>query len=217
MSCLFEDEAVTEVYGAPNALLAPVAKIAFGACAGIAVNGAEASAMVEPLPRAGRSGIGASFPFALVLANVSSAKPTTGRSPLGKGSALTDVRPREPSEGKLDGSEDHEGGQSFREVLEILGKPPVAPEPEEGALDHPAARQDDEASVRLTISRRTRGTFAIAASTCQALYPPSAQISSSHRKRRRILSSTKPAPSRSWISAEWTTTRIGSPSLSTRA
>jgi hypothetical protein len=63
MSCLFDDEAVTEVYGAPNGLLAPVAKIAFGACAGIAVNGAEASAMVEPLPRAGRSGIGASRPL----------------------------------------------------------------------------------------------------------------------------------------------------------
>jgi hypothetical protein len=36
-------------------------------------------------------------------------------------------------------------------------------------------------------------------------------------KRRRILSSTSPAPSRSWIAAEWTTTRIGSPSVSTRA
>ena len=37
------------------------------------------------------------------------------------------------------------GGQGFREVLEVLGEAPVAPEPGEGALDHPAARQDDEA------------------------------------------------------------------------
>src|SRR5215471_8441854 len=33
----------------------------------------------------------------------------------------------------------------FGEVLEILGKPPVAPEPGEGALDNPAARQHDKA------------------------------------------------------------------------
>src|SRR6516225_5497856 len=42
-------------------------------------------------------------------------------------------------------------------------------------------------------------------------------MSASQGKGRRILSRTKPAPSRSWISAEWTTTRIGSPTLSTRA
>jgi len=36
-------------------------------------------------------------------------------------------------------------------------------------------------------------------------------------KRLRILLRTSPAPSRSWIAAEWATTRIGSPSLSTRA
>src|ERR1051326_8612579 len=40
---------------------------------------------------------------------------------------------------------------------------------------------------------------------------------SSQGEPRRILSRTKPAPSRSWILAECTTTRIGSPSLSTRA
>src|ERR1700720_4554774 len=50
-----------------------------------------------------------------------------------------------PPEGQLDGSEGNEGGQSFREVLKILGETPVSPEPGEGALDHPAARQDDEA------------------------------------------------------------------------
>ena len=51
----------------------------------------------------------------------------------------------QPSEGKLNRSEGHEGGQGFGEVLEILGKPPVAPEPGEGALDHPAERQHDKA------------------------------------------------------------------------
>jgi hypothetical protein len=57
-------------------------------------------------------------------------------------------------------------------------------------------------SLRMTISMRSGGTFATAASTYQALQPPSAQISSSHRKRRRILSRAAPAPSRSWIAAE---------------
>ena len=55
------------------------------------------------------------------------------------------LRPGEPPEGKLDRSEGDKGGESFGEVLEILGKSPVAPEPREGALDHPAARQDNEA------------------------------------------------------------------------
>src|SRR6516225_1171810 len=50
------------------------------------------------------------------------------------------LRPGEPPEGKLDGSEGDEGGEGFSEVLEILGKPPVAAEPGEGALDHPTAR-----------------------------------------------------------------------------
>ena len=50
------------------------------------------------------------------------------------------------------------------------------------------------ASLHLTISVRSGGTFATGASTCHALKPPSAQIGSSHRKHRRILSSTSPAP-----------------------
>src|SRR5262249_53731358 len=53
-------------------------------------------------------------------------------------------RPGEPPEGKLDRSKGDKGGEGFGEVLEILDKPPVAPEPREGALDHPASRQDDE-------------------------------------------------------------------------
>jgi|GEM_PF-6210146 len=38
----------------------------------------------------------------------------------------------------------NEGGQGFGEVLEVLGETTVSSEPREGALDHPAARQDDE-------------------------------------------------------------------------
>ena len=37
------------------------------------------------------------------------------------------------------------------------------------------------------------------------------------REAPAFLMRTSPAPSRSWIAAEWITTRIGSPSLSTRA
>ena len=44
----------------------------------------------------------------------------------------------------MDGSEGHEGGEGVREVLEILGKPPVTPKPGKGALDHPAVPQHDE-------------------------------------------------------------------------
>jgi hypothetical protein len=53
--------------------------------------------------------------------------------------------------------EGNEVGQGFGKVLEVLGETPVSSEPGEGTLDHPAARQDDEAkpfmsSLRLTIS-----------------------------------------------------------------
>jgi len=51
----------------------------------------------------------------------------------------------QPSEGKLDGGEGDKRGQGFDEVLKVLGKPPVAAKPREGTLDHPAARQHDEA------------------------------------------------------------------------
>ena len=64
------------------------------------------------------------------------------------------------------------GGDRFREVLEILGETPVAPEPAAGALDHAAARQDNEpvpVVARLTISICSSGTVATRASTCQAL------------------------------------------------
>src|SRR5262249_773340 len=43
------------------------------------------------------------------------------------------LRPGEPPEGKLDRSKGDKGGEGFGEVLEILDKPPVAPEPREGA------------------------------------------------------------------------------------
>jgi len=74
--------------------------------------------------------------------------------------------------GKPDRGDGDEGGQGFAEVLEVLGETPVLSGRGEGALDHPAARQDDEpsyVSLRLTISIRSRGSFATAASTCHAL------------------------------------------------
>jgi hypothetical protein len=47
------------------------------------------------------------------------------------GGGLWSSRPTsgKPPKCELDGSEGHEGGQSFRKVLKILGKSPVAPEP----------------------------------------------------------------------------------------
>ena len=56
-----------------------------------------------------------------------------------------DIGPGKPPKGKLDGGEGNEGTQGFSNVLEILGQTPVASEPGEGALGHPAARQDDKA------------------------------------------------------------------------
>jgi hypothetical protein len=38
----------------------------------------------------------------------------------------------------------NENGESFGEVLEVLGKTPISAEPREGTLDHPPTRQDDE-------------------------------------------------------------------------
>src|SRR6266446_4939337 len=170
------------------------------------------------------AGIGASCPFPWVLANVPSPNP---QQPFAAGNgtgaprpALVDLLPDRPPEGKLDGGEGHEGGQGFREVLKVLGETPVASEPGEGAFHHPAARQNDEALhvvAPLDDLHAQQRHLCHPASTCQALLPPSAHMSSSQGKRRRILSRTKPALSWSWIAAEWTTTRIGSPSLSTRA
>jgi len=62
--------------------------------------------------------------------------------------------------------------RGFGKVLEVLGETPVSSEPREGALDHPAARQDDEALhvvVPLDDLHGSSGTFATAASTCHAL------------------------------------------------
>ena len=83
------------------------------------------------------------------------------------------LRPGKPPDGELDRSEGDGGGEGFGEVLEILGKPPVASEPGEGALDFPAARARTTApftsSLRLTSASWSRGTFGTAASTCHAL------------------------------------------------
>jgi hypothetical protein len=58
---------------------------------------------------------------------------------------VRDQCPGKPPEGKLDGGEGNDGGQGFGEVLEVLGDTPASSELGEGTLDHPAARQDDEA------------------------------------------------------------------------
>jgi hypothetical protein len=72
--------------------------------------------------------------------------PEAGPAPSSRPALLrSGLRPCKPPEGDLDRSEGDEGGEGFGEVLEILGKPPVASEPGEGALDYAAARQDDEA------------------------------------------------------------------------
>jgi hypothetical protein len=66
-------------------------------------------------------------------------------------------------------------------------------EPGAGALDYPAARQDDEALRVVALFDDLHAQpqhLCHATSTCQALQPPSAQISSSQGKRRRILSRT---------------------------
>ena len=41
--------------------------------------------------------------------------------------------------------EGHEGGQGLGKIFKIFGQTPVSCEPGERALDHPAARQDDQA------------------------------------------------------------------------
>ena len=59
-------------------------------------------------------------------------------------SCFADLRHGKPPEGKLDGGEGNEGGQGLGKFSKSLARRRFA-EPGEGALDHPAARQDDEA------------------------------------------------------------------------
>jgi hypothetical protein len=54
-------------------------------------------------------------------------------------SAFADLLPGKPPAGKLHPGKGDEGGQGLREVLTVLGETPVAFEPAERALDHPAA------------------------------------------------------------------------------
>jgi hypothetical protein len=70
--------------------------------------------------------------------------------------------PGKPPEGQLDGGEGNEGGQGFGEVLEVLGEMPIAAEPGEGASTTQRRGRTTKAfssSCRLTISRRSGGTF----------------------------------------------------------
>jgi hypothetical protein len=103
----------------------------------------------------------------------------------------SDLRPDKLPEGALDGSEGNEGGQSFREFLEIPGETPVSPEPGEGALDHPAARLDHEAlrvDAPLDDLHEQLRHLASAASTCRGVVAAISPDQSSRGKRRRILS-----------------------------
>ena len=54
------------------------------------------------------------------------------------------LHPAESPDSELDGREGHEGGQGLGKVLEVLGEAAISPEPREGALDHPATRDDRE-------------------------------------------------------------------------
>jgi hypothetical protein len=51
----------------------------------------------------------------------------------------------EASGERSDDADDGDGGGGLDEVFEILGRAPVAIEPREGSLGHPASRQDLEA------------------------------------------------------------------------
>src|SRR6516164_10606900 len=90
------------------------------------------------------SGIGAtsSLPVALAKGCSQSTLPTfviaRCRSAV---CGVHDLRPGKPPEGELDGSEGHEGGQGFGEVLKVLGEMPAASEPGGGAFHHPAAKR----------------------------------------------------------------------------
>ena len=98
--------------------------------------------------------------------------------------------------------EGYEGKEGVGEIFIVLVQAPVAAEPGEGAsTTHRRGRTTKPfmSSLRLTISMRRPGLAAMALFTCQALYPLSAQTSSSQLNRWRILSKTRAAPSRSWI------------------
>ena len=75
-----------------------------------------------------RSGIGAtsSLPVALAKVRSQSDLPTFVIARCRTAVCGVHVRrPGQPPEGELDGSEGHEGDQSFRKVLEVLGETPV--------------------------------------------------------------------------------------------
>ena len=114
----------------------------------------------------------------------------------------------------------YEGGEGVGEVLVVFGETTVAAEPGKGSLDDPSAGQHDEAFrvvCPLDDLEAEPRRFGHDVLDLMALQPVSAQTSCSQGKRWRILSSTRVAPSRSCTPAEWTITRSGKPSTSTRA
>src|SRR5262249_4569065 len=66
---------------------------------------------------------------------------------------VSDLRPRESPEGKLNGGEGHEGGQGLGKIFHIVCETPVSSQPGERALDDPAARTISSSSGRARSAR----------------------------------------------------------------
>lgn len=109
-----------------------------------------------------------------------------------------------------------EGGCRGDRRLEVLGEPAVPVEPCEGALDHPAARMDDEAGLigdaadDLHVDAGGVGhAFGVVALSAKAL--------ATNGWRERDVLSSGTATSRSCTSAGWMSRPSGRPSVSTMA
>ena len=122
------------------------------------------------------AGIGASCPFPWVLANVPSPNP---QQPFAAGNgtgaprpALIDLLPGEPPKGKLMEAKVTKVAKVSARFSKSLARRRLRPNQEKvrsttqrrGKMTKPFM-----SSLRLTISMRSKGTFATAASTCQAL------------------------------------------------
>jgi len=87
--------------------------------------------------------------------------------------ALIDLLPGKPPEDKLDGGEGDEGGQGFREVLQVLAETPVGPSHEKvrSATQRRGRTTKPFWSLRLTICMRSRDTFATAVVNLPGIAP----------------------------------------------
>jgi len=113
----------------------------------------------------------------------------------------------------------NESSQSSGEVLEILGKTPVSSEPGEDAFDHPPPGQDNEALHVAPLDDLHAQHRHLCHGSCNLPGVVTA-IGPDHFEPGQApayLVENQRALPRSWIAAEWTKTRIGSPSVSTNA